>query len=243
MLTDRARPQRRVWCTLQLTPQWAGTATVTDVIDGTPATLSTSEVAKAVDTDAHTDWVDGPGPGDRDRRAAIASRLQTSANVRRDDHRRSTRRTAQSVGQQLTFPVTAGQTYTVTKYVGVELLQAAADPTSAAQAQATQRRQRRLRRTACARTTPPGRALWAGRIDVLGNHTLATDVNASQFYLWSSTRAGVDWSISPAGLSSNGYDGHIFWDAETWMYPSLLAQHPDARRGHERLSLRAAGGG
>jgi trehalose/maltose hydrolase-like predicted phosphorylase len=60
---------------------------------------------------------------------------------------------------------------------------------------------------------------------------LATDVNASQFYLWSSTRAGVDWSVSPAGLSSNGYDGHIFWDAETWMYPSLLAQHPDLAAG------------
>ena len=41
----------------------------------------------------------------------------------------------------------------------------------------------------------------------------------------------MDWSISPAGLSSNGYDGHIFWDAETWMYPSLLAQHPDLAAG------------
>ena len=37
--------------------------------------------------------------------------------------------------------------------------------------------------------------------------------------------------MSPAGLSSNGYDGHIFWDAETWMYPSLLAQHPDLAAG------------
>jgi trehalose/maltose hydrolase-like predicted phosphorylase len=37
--------------------------------------------------------------------------------------------------------------------------------------------------------------------------------------------------VSPAGLSSNGYDGHIFWDAETWMYPSLLAQHPDLAAG------------
>ena len=64
-----------------------------------------------------------------------------------------------------------------------------------------------------------------------GNRTLATDVNASEFYLWSSTRDGVDWSVSPAGLSSNGYDGHIFWDAETWMYPSLLAQHPDLAAG------------
>ncbi len=41
----------------------------------------------------------------------------------------------------------------------------------------------------------------------------------------------MDWSISPAGLSSNGYSGHIFWDAETWMYPALLAQHPDLASG------------
>ncbi|MGH3830246.1 MAG: hypothetical protein ACRDRS_07295 [Pseudonocardiaceae bacterium] len=54
-------------------------------------------------------------------------------------------------------------------------------------------------------------------------------MNASEFYLWSSTREGLDWSISPAGLSSNGYDGHIFWDAETWMYPALLASTPSLR--------------
>jgi trehalose/maltose hydrolase-like predicted phosphorylase len=68
-------------------------------------------------------------------------------------------------------------------------------------------------------------------------------VNASQFYLWSSTRSGVDWSISPAGLSSNGYSGHIFWDAETWMFPSLLAQHPSLAAGmnaYRYQRLRAA---
>jgi trehalose/maltose hydrolase-like predicted phosphorylase len=32
-------------------------------------------------------------------------------------------------------------------------------------------------------------------------------------------------------LSSNGYDGHIFWDAETWMHPTLLAQHPELAAG------------
>ncbi|MBW0009200.1 MAG: hypothetical protein JO063_03625, partial [Pseudonocardiales bacterium] len=51
-------------------------------------------------------------------------------------------------------------------------------------------------------------------------------VNASEFYLWSSVAPGINLSISPAGLSSNGYNGHIFWDADTWMYPALLAQHP-----------------
>ena len=29
-----------------------------------------------------------------------------------------------------------------------------------------------------------------------------------------------------SGLSSYGYNNHVFWDAETWMYPALLAQHP-----------------
>jgi trehalose/maltose hydrolase-like predicted phosphorylase len=52
-------------------------------------------------------------------------------------------------------------------------------------------------------------------------------VNASEFYLWSSIRSDENWSVSPAGISSNGYGGHIFWDAETWMYPSLVVQHPD----------------
>jgi trehalose/maltose hydrolase-like predicted phosphorylase len=41
-----------------------------------------------------------------------------------------------------------------------------------------------------------------------------------------SARPDVDWSISPVGLSAGGYNNHVFWDAETWMYPALLAQHP-----------------
>ena len=47
------------------------------------------------------------------------------------------------------------------------------------------------------------------------------------FYLLASARADVDESISPVGLSAGGYNNHVFWDAETWMYPALLAQHPE----------------
>lgn len=32
------------------------------------------------------------------------------------------------------------------------------------------------------------------------------------------------------GLSSNGYNGHIFWDAELWMYPGLLVTQPELAR-------------
>jgi trehalose/maltose hydrolase-like predicted phosphorylase len=32
------------------------------------------------------------------------------------------------------------------------------------------------------------------------------------------------------GLSSAGYSGHVFWDADTWMFPALLLTHPDMAR-------------
>lgn len=50
---------------------------------------------------------------------------------------------------------------------------------------------------------------------------------ASLYNLYSNMRAGTRWSIAPSGISSDTYAGMIFWDAETWMYPSLLALHPE----------------
>jgi trehalose/maltose hydrolase-like predicted phosphorylase len=32
------------------------------------------------------------------------------------------------------------------------------------------------------------------------------------------------------GLSSAGYYGHVFWDADTWMFPALLLTHPELAR-------------
>jgi trehalose/maltose hydrolase-like predicted phosphorylase len=39
------------------------------------------------------------------------------------------------------------------------------------------------------------------------------------------------------GLSSAGYYGHIFWDSDTWMFPSLLVTHPDV--AHSLVGFRA----
>ncbi len=228
VLTDRARPNIGI-VTLQLTPQWSGTATVTDAIDGTPANLST-EVAgtKGWSPDVPQDWVEVEAEG-TGIQAALASQLHTSANIDAT-FTHVDQSTAQSVGQRLSFPVAAGQTYLITKYVAVDSSQSTPTPVAAVQDEVSKAARAglvSLRRASDAAWA----ALWKGRIDVVANNSLATDVNASEFYLWSSTRAGVDWSVSPAGLSSNGYDGHIFWDAETWMYPSLLAQHPDVAAG------------
>lgn len=63
--------------------------------------------------------------------------------------------------------------------------------------------------------------------EISGDLNLAQVVNASLYYILSSIRSDWDFSLSPGGLASNSYNGHVFWDAETWMYPSLLVLHPE----------------
>jgi trehalose/maltose hydrolase-like predicted phosphorylase len=227
VFTDRARPDAAV-VRLQLIPRWSGTATVTDLIDGTPATLTTG-IAQGFDAAAHRDWetIRTLGTGII---AGLASTVNLSANSGAVTDTRVRSRNSQTVGQRLSFGVSAGGTYTISKYVGVITASSAARAAAAARQQSAAAAAAGFDGTR-SENAAAWRALWNGRIDVLGDPGLATDVNASEFYLWASTRAGVDWSIPPAGLSSNDYNGHIFWDAETWMYPSLLAQHPRLAAG------------
>ena len=66
-------------------------------------------------------------------------------------------------------------------------------------------------------------------IEIDGDADAQQATRAELFYLAGS--ASPTTSIPPFGLSSNGYRGHIFWDAETWMFPALVAQHPQLARG------------
>lgn len=218
VFTDRARKQVGV-VRLDLTPRWSGPATVTDLIDGTPATMTTG-VARG--RDGWRDWetVRTVGTG---LAATLASQLGFGGDVLPSGP--TAVGGGQTVGQRVTFPVRSGRTYTLTKYVGVA---GPGDADARGQASGAAARGFGALR---AENRAAWAALWADRVDVLGDPTLATEVNASEFYLWSSTRDGVDWSVSPAGLSSNGYAGHVFWDAETWMFPTLLALHPELAAG------------
>ena len=67
-------------------------------------------------------------------------------------------------------------------------------------------------------------------IVVSGDPEAQQVTHANLFYLLSSAYPGNNnggHSIPPMGLSSNIYGGHIFWDAEVWMMPALIVQHPD----------------
>lgn len=69
--------------------------------------------------------------------------------------------------------------------------------------------------------------LWeSGDIEIGGDLEAQQRVRFALYNLYSYIREGSRQSISPMGLSSQGYNGHIFWDTELWMYPPLLVLQP-----------------
>ena len=69
--------------------------------------------------------------------------------------------------------------------------------------------------------------LWKSDIVIEGDDQSQQDVHSMLYHLYSFTREGTALSPSPMGLSGLGYNGHVFWDTELWMYPALLVLHPE----------------
>jgi len=68
--------------------------------------------------------------------------------------------------------------------------------------------------------------LWKSDILIDGDPQAQQDIHSMIYHLYSFTREGTALSPSPMGLSGLGYNGHVFWDTELWMYPSLLVLQP-----------------
>ncbi|AZQ62722.1 glycoside hydrolase family 65 protein [Flammeovirga pectinis] len=69
--------------------------------------------------------------------------------------------------------------------------------------------------------------LWEGDVIIEGDQKAQLDVRLQLFNLYSSVRKGTRLSLSPVGLSGNGYNGHVFWDTELWMFPTFLVFQPE----------------
>ena len=70
-------------------------------------------------------------------------------------------------------------------------------------------------------------SLWTSDIIIDGDAQSQQDVHSMLYHLYSFTREGTGYSLSPMGLSGLGYNGHVFWDADLWMFPALLVMHPE----------------
>ena len=226
VLTDRARPHLAV-VRMTVTPSWSGNATVTDMIDGTGAHDSTSTVVGNPRAQTLQDTLVANGTNTT---ATILSALTAPA------HPQAVPAAPGSVAETIPLAVTAGKTYTFTKYVGIATsVDTDRNPHSVSvpvDADDNAFAGVKLGWDGVAKENAAAwSALWQSNITVDGNAKLTMEARAALFYLLASARAGVNWSVSPAGLSSDNYSGHVFWDAETWMYPALLAMHPDIAEG------------
>jgi trehalose/maltose hydrolase-like predicted phosphorylase len=72
--------------------------------------------------------------------------------------------------------------------------------------------------------------LWKSDIIIDGDAQSQQDIHSMLYHLYSFVREGTSNSLSPMGLSGLGYNGHVFWDAELWMFPAILQMHPELAR-------------
>ncbi|MFQ5448697.1 MAG: glycoside hydrolase family 65 protein, partial [Saprospiraceae bacterium] len=84
--------------------------------------------------------------------------------------------------------------------------------------------------------------LWQSDIIVEGDPDAQRAIHSALYHLYSFAREGTAYSLSPMGLSGLGYNGHVFWDTELWMYPPLLMLQPGIARSlleyrFERLDM------
>ncbi len=69
--------------------------------------------------------------------------------------------------------------------------------------------------------------IWKSDITIEGDAQAQQDIHSMMYHLYSFVREGTALSPSPMGLSGLGYNGHVFWDTEIWMYPAILMLHPE----------------
>ncbi|WP_106967966.1 discoidin domain-containing protein, partial [Streptomyces aurantiacus] len=220
---------------LSLTPHWSGGATVTDRVDGRGARRVAPTGGGSRDTGTGFGTSTGsPGKKTMDvtfrthgtrTDGAVASTLQAPGRTHEARPARDL-----SVRQSADFGVRAGGTYHVTKYVGVDTALTSRAPREAA---------RHASVTAAARGwgalfaahTAAWRSEWdRSSIELPSRPDLQLWVRSAQYGLLSSLRRGARDSIAPTGLTSDNYAGMVFWDAETWMFPALLASRPELAR-------------
>ncbi len=62
------------------------------------------------------------------------------------------------------------------------------------------------------------------------------------FYLRSAIHPNGPMSIAPMGLSSETYFGHVFWDADIWVFPALALIEPERAAAITRYRIQTTAG-
>lgn len=123
------------------------------------------------------------------------------------------------------FIVRKDKTYSFTKFVAIVASHDEADPAGEAGKIARDAEQSGYAQTLRSHEAAWQR-LWQTDIRIQGDREAERTVHAAMYYLFSALRRGVRWSVPAMALPSRAYLGRIWWDADTFILPSMLALHP-----------------
>lgn len=127
---------------------------------------------------------------------------------------------------KFTKQLKAGETYRFAVVGSVIATEHVADPHNEAERltifAALEKRERLIKRH-----TEAWEKLWQSDIEIEGDLAVQRAVRSALYHLYSFAREGTAYSLSPMGLSGLGYNGHVFWDTELWMFPPLLILQPE----------------
>jgi trehalose/maltose hydrolase-like predicted phosphorylase len=224
VFTDRARKHVGV-VSLSLTPQWNGQTTVTGLLDGAGASRLQAAGA-GVDLGSHTSYVSSTAIG-TGFQAAESSTLQSSVIAQSDTSVGLDK--PQTAGEQISFTARAGPTYVLTKYVAVVTSRDSSAPTADARGESSQAAALGQPALQSENTTAWG-DVWKASVSVSGDSSLQRAINVNTYDLYASVRNDSPDAIGPSGLSSDGYAGMVFWDSDIWMFPAILATHPEVAK-------------
>ena len=221
--TDRARSHVAV-VTLELTPMWTGKAMVSSVLDWAGA-RRLDLVAVGVDLPKQTIYVNSKTKATNIVVAESAA-LRSSCESKPSEEKPHIAGTA---AEQVTFQAQVGKSCSFVKYVAVVTGRDSSTPESDARTESQEAARRGLDAFQQENRAAWDK-VWKADIVVDEDPALQEAIHANEYQLYASMSPESPASIGPSGLSSDGYAGMVFWDADTWMFPALLAQHPDIAR-------------
>jgi trehalose/maltose hydrolase-like predicted phosphorylase len=171
--------------------------------------------------DTETDTVFMTGGAVRGRSVALAAAISLPQDL--PGVHKTVQTGTGSTGLDIEVPVQRNHRYRFTKFVAASAAGwggSAADDLVAARS-ARQRGLNSLLRD----HVQAWHALWRSDILVGGGGELQRTIHSDLFYLLENSTVDTAWPVGACGFSSH-YFGHVFWDNDLWVFPSLLLLHP-----------------
>jgi protein-glucosylgalactosylhydroxylysine glucosidase len=171
--------------------------------------------------DTETDTVFVTGAAVRGSSVALAAAISLPADLR--DVHKSVQTAAGATGLEIEIRVQRNHRYRFTKFVAASAAGwggGAADDLAAARSA----RQRGLS-SLLKDHVQAWHGLWRSDILVGGGGELQRTIHSDLFYLLENSTVDTAWPVGACGFSSH-YFGHVFWDNDLWVFPSLLLLHP-----------------